>query len=281
VELRSAPRAGWDGLAPMPQRMLGSTGIAVSVLGLGTVKIGRTRGLKYPGDPPTRLPNDDEVEALFRTACELGINLIDTAPAYGESEARIGSIMRRLGWLGGRARWVVVTKAGEMFDDATGESRFDFSPAGVRTSVERSLSRLGVAELDAVLLHSDGRDAWIAERSGALETLEDMKRAGLIRAVGMSTKTPAGGLLAAELSDVVMLTLNPANQDDLPAVARARSLGRGVLIKKALASGHAASPAAALQTAAATPGVSSVVVGTGSPARLRENAQALTSPEAR
>ena len=63
----------------MLKRSLGSTGLDVSVLGLGTVKIGRNQQVKYPAG--FELPDDRAVIELFELARSLGINLIDTAPA--------------------------------------------------------------------------------------------------------------------------------------------------------------------------------------------------------
>ncbi len=62
----------------MLKRALGSTGIDVSVLGLGTVKIGRNQQVKCPGG--FDLPDDKTVIELFELAQSLGINFIDTAP---------------------------------------------------------------------------------------------------------------------------------------------------------------------------------------------------------
>lgn len=248
--------------------------MSVSVLGLGTVKLGRTRGLKYAAQPGA-LPSDEQAGELFAAAAELGINLIDTAPAYGVSEERIGELMRRNAWFGGRERWIVCTKAGEEFDDATGESRFDFSPAAVRGSVERSLRRLGVDRLELLLLHSDGRDEWIINESGALRTLEDLKREGVVRAIGVSTKTVEGGILAAGCCDVVMVTHNPAYTAEQRVIDAAMDAGAGVVVKKGLESGRAADPAVAIRFVLGTPGVSAMVVGTSNPQHLRANAAAL------
>ena len=76
----------------MPRRRLGRTGIEVGVLGLGTVKFGRDQGLKYPRG--FTIPDDRAVRALLDLARDLGINLLDTAPAYGDSEARLGRLLR-------------------------------------------------------------------------------------------------------------------------------------------------------------------------------------------
>lgn len=257
---------------PLPRRRLGRTGVEVGVLGLGTVKLGRNQGVKYPQN--FAIPDDAAVRELLAVAADLGINLIDTAPAYGSSEARLGQLLP-----GPRERWVLCTKVGEDF--AAGVSHHDFSPAAVRASVERSLCRLRTDWLDLVLIHSDGNDLDIIERSGALEALAELKRAGQLRAFGMSTKTLAGGLRAAELCDVLMVTWNLADESQVPVIDRCHQLGTGVLIKKALASGHAATGGDPVRAAFAQllghPGVASLVVGTIDPAHLRANVTAARS----
>ncbi|MDZ7668519.1 MAG: aldo/keto reductase [Gammaproteobacteria bacterium] len=250
----------------MERRPLGRTGMAVSVLGLGTVKLGRDQQVKYPR--PFTLPDDAAATRLLEVARELGINLLDTAPAYGTSEARLGRLLH-----GQRDDWVLCSKVGEEFVD--GRSFFDFSPEHTRRSVERSLRRLATDRLDVVLIHSDGDDLAVLDHSGALETLMALRDAGHVRAVGMSHKTLAGGRRALELGcDVIMATLNLDYRDELPLIAEAGSAGCGVLIKKALASGHAGT--ASLQFAAAQPGVASLVVGTIDETHLRANAAAVS-----
>src|SRR5690606_39506858 len=71
-------------------RPLGNTGLQASPLGLGTVKIGRNQGVKYPSG--FDLPDDGQVRDLLALARGLGINLLDTAPAYGTSEERLGPL---------------------------------------------------------------------------------------------------------------------------------------------------------------------------------------------
>lgn len=249
----------------MQLRPLGDTGLQVSLLGLGTVKLGRNEGVKYPQG--FDLPDDAAATALLETARDLGITLLDTAPAYGVAEERLGRLLP-----GPREGWVLATKAGEWFEQ--GRSRFDFSPAAIRGSVETSLRRLRTDWLDVVLLHSDGSDEAGDRFLPAAAELADLKRRGLVRATGFSGKTAAGGLHLLPHVDVVMATWTPGQDGDLPLIAAARAAGRGVLLKKVLASGHAADPARALAAAATLPGVSAIVVGTLSPANLRANAAA-------
>ncbi len=258
----------------LAKRKLGQSDLEISCLGLGTVKIGRNQAVNYPSR--FSLPTDKEVIALFDQARELGINFLDTAPAYGSSEQRLGQLLKN------RDEWIICSKVGEEF--IGGKSFFDFSAQHTRRSVERSLRDLKTDHIDIVLIHSDGRDTQILECSDCLESLRRMQEEGVIGNVGMSTKTVAGGIKAAELMDVVMLSYNPSMLDDSEVIDHARALGKGVLIKKALNSGHDCKSGKSdqgsknssyaqenLQFALAREGVSSVVVGTINSKHLREN----------
>ncbi len=253
----------------LEKRALGSTGIDVSVLGLGTVKLGRDQEVKYPRG--FTIPGDDEVLDLLALARDLGINFIDTAPAYGNSEERLGQLMQNPN------DWVIMTKVGEIFEN--GQSRFDFSAAHTRMSVERSLTRLKRDVLDMVLVHSSGDDMHIIEHEGALEELDKLKQQGLIRSYGMSTKTVEGGMWVVENTDVVMATLNLSDDHDVPVIARAHELNKGVVIKKGLQSGHADKSAGgsgveqAFEYIFSHAGVSSAIVGTINPAHLQQNVE--------
>lgn len=253
----------------LPRRPFGNTGIDVSVLGLGTVKLGRNEGVKYPQH--FQIPDDASAAGLIARAKDHGINLIDTAPAYGTSEERLGHLLK-----GQRDDWVICTKVGEEFEN--GKSFFDFSAQHTRHSIERSLRRLQTDMLDIVLVHSDGNDLHVIRHSGALETLARCKQEGLIRAFGVSTKTVAGGIVAAELSDGVMATYNARYTDELPVLDFCLAHGKGVLIKKALASGHidsqGSSAADSLRTVLAHRAVSSAIVGTINPQHLHTNIEA-------
>jgi aryl-alcohol dehydrogenase-like predicted oxidoreductase len=249
----------------MQYRTLGSTTIEVSLLGLGTVKLGRNEQMKYPR--AFDLPDDAAARELLDCAAGLGINLLDTAPAYGSSETRLGTLLR-----GRRHDWILCTKVGEEFEH--GASWFDFSAGHVRASVERSLERLQSDYLDLVLIHSDGADLDILDHGDALDTLMTLKQAGWIRAVGMSPKTAAGGRRALALGcDLIMATLNLEDRSQSALIVEAGELGRGVLVKKALASGHAGVDS--LRFVVAHPGVTSMVVGTLDPGHLRADAAAL------
>ncbi|MEH6580553.1 MAG: aldo/keto reductase [Halioglobus sp.] len=246
---------------------LGDTGLAVSALGLGTVKLGRDEGVKYP-DRFT-IPDDRAAAALLAQASELGVNLIDTAPAYGNSEQRLGHLLA-----GQRDRWIVCSKVGEEFEN--GQSRFDFSPEHTASSVERSLRRLQTDVIDLVLIHSDGDDLRIVNELGTLQALGDLKRRGLIRAYGISTKTVEGGVAAASQCDVVMLTYNLAQREEVAVLDACNTHNTGALIKKALASGHLQTNIenpvqASMELIFSHPATSSAIIGTISPAHLEAN----------
>ena len=213
----------------MHKRPVADTGILVSPIGLGTVKLGRDVGVKYPHG--FTIPDDQQALSLINLAKDLGINLIDTAPAYGNSEERLGTLLK-----GQRHDWVICSKVGEEF--INGESSFHFDKASVIKSIDRSLQRLNTDYIDMVLAHSDGNDVDIIQRHEILDVLAELKKTGKIRATGMSTKTVAGGLLAAEYSDCVMATYNLAYTDEKPVLDYCADNNKAVLIKKALASGH-------------------------------------------
>lgn len=250
-------------------RPLGHTGLEVSALGLGTVKLGRDRDVKYP--LAYSIPDAASARRLLDSAREEGINFIDTAPAYGDSESRLGELLA-----GQRDDWVICTKVGEewQYGSESGHSSWDFSPQAIRASVERSLRRLRCECLDLVLLHSDGRDRQILEREGSLQTLSELKQAGLLRCTGFSGKTVAGGVLAAQHCDVVMVSCNLQEQDQLAVLDECVKLGRGVLVKKPLASGHAVTVSeleAGLRLSLDHPGTGCAVIGTINPRHLRHN----------
>lgn len=252
-------------MTPLPKRSLGTCGIEVSCLGLGTVKFGRNQEVKYPST--FSLPSDQEVEALLRQAKDAGINLLDTAPAYGSSEQRLGRLLTN------REEWLICTKVGEEF--LAGKSVYNFSGDYVKDSVKRSLRDLRTDYLDIVLIHSNGRDQHILEQTDCVETLQKLKDKGIIRAIGMSTKTVEGGLKALECLDVVMVTYHADATEEGTVIDRALALNKGVLVKKALNSGHTATAQGgaenALQFALEKQGVGSVIIGTINRQHLQAN----------
>lgn len=252
----------------MLRRPLGKSGLEVSPLGLGTVKFGRNTGVGYPRR--YELPSDESIANLLATAQREGVNLLDTAPAYGSSEARLGEAIE-----GHRDDWILCTKAGEVFDGA--ESHYDFREDAVLRSVEESLARLRTDKVDILLVHSDGRDVDEIERAGAFRALARLKREAVVRAVGFSGKSSRDALAAMSGSDVLMCTIHNTYRDEVPIARKAADLGVGVLVKKPLARGFDGGSETIAKTANLV-GVTSVVVGTLSPVHLAANAAAIRKP---
>jgi aryl-alcohol dehydrogenase-like predicted oxidoreductase len=250
----------------MIKNSLGNTGLSVSQIGLGTVKFGRNQKINYPTH--FELPTDQEIINLLALAKDSGINLLDTAPAYSTSEERLGKLLTQ------RDTWIICTKVGEEFNE--GMSHYDFSSPSILSSIERSLMRLGTDYLDLVLVHSNGQDKKIIEETECFATLQKLKTKGLIRAFGMSTKTIEGGKLTVDLADTVMVTYNPIHTEEKSVIDYARQHGKGVLIKKALASGHLSkipgenTVKACMDFILKEKGISSTIVGTLSPEHLKQ-----------
>lgn len=256
----------------MKTKELGQTGIYTSPLGLGTVKFGRDQQVKYPWS--FDIPDDQTVLNLLALSQDLGINVLDTAPAYGTSEQRLGELLTQ------RHDWIIVSKVGEAFEQ--GQSHFDFSAQNTIKTIENSLKKLKTDYLDIVLVHSSGDDQQIIKQEEVIDSLIQLKQKGLIRAIGMSSKTTDGGLWTVEHMDIIMATRNINDHTDDPVLDRALELNKGVIIKKGLQSGHADSKAggsginAALDYVFSHPAVNCLIAGTINPQHLKQNAQRVT-----
>ncbi len=235
----------------MSLRPLGSTSLQVSPLGFGAFKIGRNEKIKYP--QPYDLPDDAAAERLLNGALDLGINLIDTAPAYGISEERIGRFVSHR-----RREFVLSTKVGERF--IGGESVYDFSGAAVRASVADSLRRLRTDAVDLLLVHSNGDDLAIQQQTDLVPTLQKLKLAGYARCIGFSGKTVAGAEMALSWADVLMVEYHLEDLSHAEVLAKGAKQGVGVLVKKGLASGTLAAESA-IQFVLSNSNVSSLIVG--------------------
>lgn len=235
----------------MTPRPLGKTGMQVSPLGFGTFKIGRNEKIKYP--QAYDLPDERAAAELLNGVLDLGITHFDTAPAYGLAEERIGRHLATR-----RDEFVLSTKVGELFEN--GESRYDFSPVGLRKSIDRSLERLRTDRLDVVLVHTPADDVRVLRGTPVVEILQTLKEAGKIRAIGLSGKTVAAAELALKWADVLMVEYHAGDTSHKDVIAEAARKGIGVIVKKGLASGRL--PAReAIPFVLNTPGVTNLVVG--------------------
>lgn len=250
----------------MDQRQLGAQGALVSTIGFGAFKIGRNEQTKYGAE--YSLPDEDEVSSLLNGLLDRGVNYIDTAPAYGLSEERIGrSISTR------RREYVLSTKVGEIFEN--GLSTYDFSRGAIERSIERSLLRLRTDKLDVVLIHCNSDDLAIQRETDAVMTLQRLREQHIIGQIGLSAKTVEGAQVGLTWADVLMLEYHLADRSQEGVIAAAHSAGIGVVVKKALASGEL--PASeGLRFVLANPGVSTAVVGTLNAHHMQQNLDAVS-----
>lgn len=258
-------------MSNIPHKPIANTGLEVSMLGLGTVKFGRNEDVKYPEH--FEIPDDQQVLALLSQAHDAGINLLDTAPAYGTAQQRLGKLV------GNSEDWLICSKVGERF--INGVSEYIYTEAETRQTVENSLRELNRDVLDIVLIHSDGDDMHVLQETDVMETLLRLKEEGKIRATGISSKTVEGGLLALQHLDVVMCMYNLLEVNELPVIEAASEQGKGIFVKKGLMSGHLGKAErdnpllASYQHIFAQTGVSSMIVGTINPKHLAQNIEAL------
>lgn len=232
-------------------RSIGQTGISVPPLGFGAFKIGRNQGIKYP--TPYDLPDETAVARLLNSVLDLGCTLIDTAPAYGLSESRIGnSISHR------RDEFVLSTKVGETYID--GQSVYDFSSVGVRSSLERSLRHLKTDVLDIVFIHSNGHDRRIFEETDTVSILQEFRSKGLIRAIGLSGKTIEGAHSALDWADALMVEYHLNDTTHAALMEQAERQDVAIFVKKGLASGKL-SPDEAIRFVLDNDAVTSLIVG--------------------
>src|SRR5262249_18554828 len=147
----------------MEQRRLGRTEIVASVLGFGGSEIGY------------EAVSARTVSRLLGSALDAGLNVIDTAECYDESEALIGKAN------GSRRREVAAfTKCGH----AGGWSSADWRRAPILASIERSLRRLATDHVDLIQLHSCSLGE--LKKGEAIEALERARERGFARYIGYS-----------------------------------------------------------------------------------------------
>lgn len=234
---------------------------AVSPIGFGAFKIGRNEKVKYP--QPYELPSEETVSKLLNELIDMGINYIDTAPAYGISEERIGNTVSHR-----RSEFVLSSKIGETFEK--GESRYEFSRDAVHRSVERSLKRLQTDSLDILFIHSDGSDIHILDETDTVEGLHQVKELGLVKEIGLSGKTPEGMLKSLGWADSIMVEYHLNDVSMKEVIDEAKRRGISVMVKKGLSSGHL-NAADAIRFCLEKDGVTSIIVGSLNPEHMRKN----------
>ena len=158
-------------------RTLGRTGIRVSPYALGTLMFATSIGNPDP---------DDSIRVIHK-ALDAGINLVDTADSYGDSEEIVGKALK-----GRRDGVVLATK----FSRAMGDdpNRQGASRRWIMTAVEASLRRLQTDHIDVYQIHRLDPTTDIEE---TLSALSDLIHSGKVRAIGSST-TPASDIVEAQ-----------------------------------------------------------------------------------
>src|SRR3981081_1416254 len=160
----------------MEQRRLGRGGPQVSAIGLGCMSIGIA-------DVYTSSVQDDikAIELLHR-ALDLGLNFLDTANIYGDSEIKVGKAL-----VGRRDRVILATKFVIVTDSAVQDRGVDGTPENARGACDKSLERLGVEQIDLYYLHRVDPNVPIEETVGAMAELVG---AGKVRYLGLSEASP-------------------------------------------------------------------------------------------
>ena len=147
----------------MEKRVMGNTGMKVSILGFGGAEIGFEQA------------SQGDVESLLNEAIDQGLNVIDTAECYMNSEEMIGKAIS-----GRRKDFYLFTKCGHG-DDPTMPA---WTAPEVEKSIEKSLRRLKTDYLDLIQLHSCSKK--ILEQGEVIEVLKKAKEAGKTRFIGYS-----------------------------------------------------------------------------------------------
>ena len=287
----------------MEYRRLGRTNLRVSLLGLGSggrSQLGQAHGVEQAG-----------ITAIVRRALDLGVNMIDTSPDYGDSEALLGNALAGVP----RDSYVMCTKFWPVRNDAVR------SAAAFRESFEASLRRLKTEYVDVMYLHGVPPNWLERVLDELLEPLRQLQREGKARFLGITENFStdhehlmARPVLPRGIFDVAMIgynVLSPVPATHVFPLAEAHDVGivvmcavRGVLlnpqrIREVVAEWKAdgllprdavpddeplgwllgpwadSVPAAAYKFAADHPAVSTVLTGTGRIAHLEANAEAI------
>lgn len=209
----------------MQQKPLGNSGFSASVVGLGAWVIGG--GTVWGQDP-----DDRESIRTIHAALDLGVNLIDTAPAYGfgRSETVVGQALK-----GRRDQAVVATKCGLWWDDNRGSFFTEFDgrpiyrslrPDTLAIEIENSLRRLGTDRIELYQTHWPAVPPDATPIADTMAALVKLREQGKIRAIGVCNVSPAeldenlrhGGIVSDQFR-YSMLYRAP-EQDILPLCAK-------------------------------------------------------------
>ena len=205
----------------MELREFGKTGLKVTPLGLGLAEISRQDKMGGDVSAAARVLNE---------ALDNGINFLDTAACYGDTEALMGEAVSHR-----RDEYVLATKAGHAVGDAPGES---WTRETIEHSIDRSLRLLRTDYVDIVQLHSCDVD--VLEQGDAIEAVVRAQEAGKTRFVSFSGDNEAAkwtvesGIFAT-LQTSYNVVEQHARTKGLFDMAQAA--GMGVILKRPVANG--------------------------------------------
>lgn len=211
----------------MKYRTLGKTGMNVSVIGLGTWQFGGEWGKTY---------KQEEVDAIFSKAREVGMNLIDTAECYGDhlSEQLIGEAIKT-----DREQWVLATKFGHQFHGFYDRTHH-YKPEEVLKQLDDSLRALQTDYIDLYQFHSGGDEFF--DNDDLWTMLDKQVEAGKIRHLGTSIakndnvfQVEKSVEFQSESIQVVYNRLDRTPEDEVFPVCEENNLG--VMARVPLASG--------------------------------------------
>ena len=205
----------------MEKTAFGNTGLGVTRLGLGLAEI------------PRHANSSDDVKAAGRVlnaALDGGINFLDTAACYGNTEEMIGATVSHR-----RDEFILATKCGHVRGDSPGQP---WTPETIEHSIDRSLKLLRMDELDLVQLHSC--DLEMLERGDVIEALLRARDAGKTRFVGYSGDNEAARwAVESGIFDTLQTSYNLVDQHarTKKLFDLAESKGMGIIVKRPVANG--------------------------------------------
>jgi aryl-alcohol dehydrogenase-like predicted oxidoreductase len=217
----------------MQHRQLGRTGLAVTDIGFGALEIGRPWGIRSQQDPGLP-PSLKDVDRLLRRALDLGINFIDTAAAYEDSEERIGQTIPDR-----RGDYYLATKFGERFKTGEG-SHYDFSAPAATAFLENSLRLLKTDYVDLWQIHCGANDLQTVTSEETMGAMLAAKEAGKTRFLGVSPGSTEAAMAAIEsgVYDTLQLTYNLYDRAmEAGVLPAAKAANVGVIIKWPLGGG--------------------------------------------
>lgn len=215
-------------MADLPKRQLGRTGLQVTMLGYGAMEL--------RGAPRGRDVTEAQAETILNTVLDAGINYLDTSIDYGLSEERIGRYIS-----GRRAEYYLASKCGCQVGAPPAprgqRSPHVFTRDNVLAGVEQSLARMQTDYLDVVQFHASP-STQVLEEHGALETLLELKQAGTVRFIGMSSTLPhLLDHIALGVFDVFQIPYSAVEREHESAITAASEAGAGIVIRGGAAKG--------------------------------------------